>query len=111
MPVSIPHPLIVESDKVSPELSFFQDEQPQLPHPFLLGFVLQSLAQLCCPSLDSLQPLSVLPELDTELKEWPHQYRGKFTYYIMYQLSDIHKPLQAGWEATAAPDQGFPATV
>lgn len=31
-------------------------------------------------------------------------------YYAMYQLSDIHKHLQAGWETTAAPAQGFPAT-
>ncbi|KAK4815016.1 hypothetical protein QYF61_013468 [Mycteria americana] len=34
-------------------------KQPQLPQPLLISLVLQTLPQLRCPSLDTLQPLNV----------------------------------------------------
>ncbi|KAK4824310.1 hypothetical protein QYF61_013055 [Mycteria americana] len=44
--------VVVESDKVSPQPPFLQAKQPQFPQPLLTGLVLQTLHQLCCPSLD-----------------------------------------------------------
>jgi len=69
----------VESDKVSPQ-PLLQTEQPQLPQPLLSRLVLQTPPQPRCPSLDTLQPLSVLlvvrgPELNTALEARPHQRR------------------------------------
>ncbi|TRZ12529.1 hypothetical protein HGM15179_014580 [Zosterops borbonicus] len=70
---------VVESDKVTPEPLFLQTKQPQLPQPLLRGFVLQTLHQLHCPSLDTLQHLCALLlqglELDREPEEWPPQCR------------------------------------
>jgi len=62
--------VVVESDEVSPQLPLLQTEQPQLPQPLLMGFVLQTPPQPGCPALDTLQPLHVLlgvrgPELNT----------------------------------------------
>ncbi|KAK4822890.1 hypothetical protein QYF61_021109 [Mycteria americana] len=37
----------------------FQAKQPQFPQPLLISLVLQTLPQLRCPSLDTLQPLNV----------------------------------------------------
>ncbi|KAK4822442.1 hypothetical protein QYF61_015189 [Mycteria americana] len=50
---------VVESDKVSPQPPFLQAKQPQFPQPLLIRLVLQTLHQLCCPSLDTLQHLNV----------------------------------------------------
>ena len=47
----------VESSKVSPEPPPLQAEQPQFPQLLLIRLVLQTLPQLRCPSLDTLQPL------------------------------------------------------
>ncbi|KAK4826112.1 hypothetical protein QYF61_005250 [Mycteria americana] len=56
----------------------FQAEQPQFPQPLLIRFVLQTLHQLRCPSLDTLQHLNVSlvvrgPKLNTVFEVWPHQ--------------------------------------
>ncbi|KAK4817079.1 hypothetical protein QYF61_027910, partial [Mycteria americana] len=47
------------SNKVSPQPPFLQAEQPQFPQPLPISLVLQTLHQLRCPSLDTLQPLNV----------------------------------------------------
>jgi len=64
--------VVVEREKVSPQPPLLQTEQPQFPQPLLTGLVLQTLHQLCCPSLDTLQPLNVFlvvrgPKLNTVL--------------------------------------------
>ncbi|KAJ7403049.1 CMP-N-acetylneuraminate-beta-galactosamide-alpha-2,3-sialyltransferase 1 [Pitangus sulphuratus] len=64
---------VVENDKVTPE-HLLQAKQPQFSQSLLKGLALQALRQLHCPSLDSLQDLSVLlevrgPELDTGVKK------------------------------------------
>ncbi|KAK4818569.1 hypothetical protein QYF61_014705 [Mycteria americana] len=74
------NPFIVESDEVSPQPPFLQAEQPQLPQPLPISLVLQTLPQLRCPSLDTLQPLNVSlvvggPTLNTAFKVRPHQCR------------------------------------
>ncbi|KAK4810176.1 hypothetical protein QYF61_010949 [Mycteria americana] len=56
----------------------FQAEQPQLPQPLPISLVLQTLHQLRCPSLDTLQPLNVSlvvggPKLNTVFEVRPHQ--------------------------------------
>ncbi|KAK4831253.1 hypothetical protein QYF61_016485 [Mycteria americana] len=51
--------VVVESNKVSPQPPFLQAKQPQFPQPLLIGLVLQTLHQLRCPSLDTLQHLNV----------------------------------------------------
>ena len=50
---------VVKNNKVSPEPPHLQTEQSQLPQPFLIRPVLQTPHQLHCPSLDTLQGLSV----------------------------------------------------
>ncbi|KAK4830776.1 hypothetical protein QYF61_013609 [Mycteria americana] len=81
-----PHPsttsfqVVVESDKVSPQLPFLQAKQPQFPQPLIIRLVLQTLHQLRCPSLDTLQHLNVSlvvrgPKLNTVFEVWPHQCR------------------------------------
>ncbi|KAK4827408.1 hypothetical protein QYF61_017838, partial [Mycteria americana] len=72
--------VVVESDKVSPQPPFLQAKQPQFPQPLLIRLVLQSLHQLRCPSLDSLQHLHVSlvvggPKLNTVFEVRPHQGR------------------------------------
>ena len=47
--------IVVESNKVSPQLSLFQTEQPQFPQPLLIRLVLQTPHQPHCPTLDTLQ--------------------------------------------------------
>ncbi|KAJ7410128.1 hypothetical protein WISP_110967 [Willisornis vidua] len=60
--------VVVESDKVTPESPFHQTMHLQLPHQLLIRPVLQTLHQLCCTSLDSLEHFNVVPELkDSEL--------------------------------------------
>ncbi|KAK4809582.1 hypothetical protein QYF61_025025 [Mycteria americana] len=50
---------VEESNKVSPQPPFLQAKQPQFPQLLPISLVLQTLPQLCCPSLDTLQPLNV----------------------------------------------------
>ncbi|KAK4824605.1 hypothetical protein QYF61_016874 [Mycteria americana] len=69
--------VVVESDKVSPEPPLLQINQHQFPQPLLIRLVLQTLHQLCCPSLDTLQHLNVLlvvrgPKLNTVVKGDDH---------------------------------------
>ncbi|KAK4831972.1 hypothetical protein QYF61_020355 [Mycteria americana] len=71
---------VVESDEVSPQPPFLQAEQPQVPQPLPISLVLQTLPQLRCPSLDTLQPLNVSlgvrgPKLNTGFEVRPHQCR------------------------------------
>ncbi|KAK4814935.1 hypothetical protein QYF61_006290 [Mycteria americana] len=71
---------VVESDEVSPQPPFLQAEQPQVPQPLPISLVLQTLPQLRCPSLDTLQPLNVPlvvggPKLNTAFEVRPHQCR------------------------------------
>jgi len=61
-------------------LSLLQIEQAQLPHPVLIGEVLQSFDRLRGPPLDPLQQLYWLhvlgaPGLDAILQMWPHRDR------------------------------------
>ncbi|KAK4827071.1 hypothetical protein QYF61_014145 [Mycteria americana] len=58
----------------------FQAKQPQFPQPLLTRLVLQTLHQLPCPSLDTLQHLNVFlvvrgPKLNTGFEVRPHQCR------------------------------------
>ncbi|KAK4824048.1 hypothetical protein QYF61_009639 [Mycteria americana] len=71
---------VVESDKVSPQPPFLQAEQPQFPQPLLIRLLLQTLPQLRCPSLHTLQHLNVSlvvggPKLNTVFEVQPHQCR------------------------------------
>ncbi|KAK4812626.1 hypothetical protein QYF61_011497 [Mycteria americana] len=70
--------IVVESDEVSPQPPSLQAEQPQVPQPLPISLVLQTLPQLRCPSLDTLQPLNVSlgvrgPTLNTAFEVRPHQ--------------------------------------
>ncbi|KAK4825244.1 hypothetical protein QYF61_025643 [Mycteria americana] len=51
--------VVAESDKVSPQPPLLQAKQPQLPQPLLIRLLLQTLHQLHCPSLDTVQHLNV----------------------------------------------------
>ncbi|KAK4813748.1 LOW QUALITY PROTEIN: hypothetical protein QYF61_023684 [Mycteria americana] len=82
----------VESDEVSPQPPFLQAQQPQFPQPLPIRLVLQTLHQLRCPSLDTLQPLNVSlgvrgPKLNTAFEVRPHQCRVQ---------GDNHFPTPAG---------------
>ncbi|KAK4817223.1 LOW QUALITY PROTEIN: hypothetical protein QYF61_004134 [Mycteria americana] len=75
-----PQPPFRQFDEVSPQPSFLQAEQSQLPQPLLIRLLLQTLPQLRCPSLDTLQPLNVSlgvrsPTLNTAFEVRPHQCR------------------------------------
>ncbi|KAK4826991.1 hypothetical protein QYF61_013091 [Mycteria americana] len=72
--------VVVESDEVSPQPPFLQAKQSQLPQPLLIRLLLQTLHQLRCPSLDTLQHLNVSlvvggPKLNTVFEVRPHQCR------------------------------------
>ncbi|KAK4823411.1 hypothetical protein QYF61_001785 [Mycteria americana] len=69
-------------EETDPHLSTtsFQAKQSQLPQPLLIRLVLQTLHQLRCPSLDTLQHLNVPlvvrgPKLNTVFEVRPHQCR------------------------------------
>ncbi|KAK4817694.1 hypothetical protein QYF61_025786 [Mycteria americana] len=69
-------------EETDPHLSTtsFQAKQPQVPQPLLIRLVLQTLHQLRCPSLDTLQHLNVSlvvggPKLNTAFEVRPHQCR------------------------------------
>ncbi|KAK4808361.1 hypothetical protein QYF61_026964 [Mycteria americana] len=87
---SLPHPIEGErslnkevqpyTGKVSERTRIPVAEQPQLPQPLPISLVLQTLPQLRCPSLDTLQPLNVPlvvrgPKLNTAFEVRPHQCR------------------------------------
>jgi len=68
----------VEIDKTTLEPPLTHTKQSQLTQPLLIRLVLQTLHQLCCPSLDTLQGLDIFIvvrglKLNTVLKVWPHQ--------------------------------------
>ncbi|KAK4823743.1 hypothetical protein QYF61_006012 [Mycteria americana] len=72
-------------EETDPHLSTtsFQAKQSQLPQPLLIRLLLQTLHQLCCPSLDTLQHLNVSlvvkgPKLNTVFEVRPHQCRAAF---------------------------------
>ncbi|KAK4826468.1 LOW QUALITY PROTEIN: hypothetical protein QYF61_009195 [Mycteria americana] len=71
--------VVVESNKVSPQPPFLQAKQSQFPQPPLIRLLLQTLHQLRCPSLDTLQHLNVSlvggPKLNTVFEVRPHQCR------------------------------------
>ncbi|KAK4832354.1 hypothetical protein QYF61_021953, partial [Mycteria americana] len=72
--------VVVESDEVSPQPPFLQAKQSQLPQPLLIRLLLQTLHQLRCPSLDTLQHLNIPlvvggPKLNTGFEVRPHQCR------------------------------------
>ncbi|KAK4822062.1 hypothetical protein QYF61_008871 [Mycteria americana] len=84
--------VVEESDKVSPQPPFLQAKQSQLPQPLLIRLLLQTLHQLRCPSLDTLQHLNVSlvvggPKLNTGFEVRPHQCRVQ---------GDDHFPSPAG---------------
>ncbi|KAK4825250.1 hypothetical protein QYF61_025649 [Mycteria americana] len=69
-------------EETDPHLSTtsFQAKQPQFPQPLLIRLLLQTLHQLRCPSLDTLQHLNVPlvvggPKLNTVFEVRPHQCR------------------------------------
>ncbi|KAK4830691.1 hypothetical protein QYF61_012860 [Mycteria americana] len=62
----------------APSMEVFKAKQPQLPQLILIRLVLQTLHQLRCPSLDTLQHLNVSlvvggPKLNTGFEVQPHQ--------------------------------------
>ncbi|KAK4824520.1 hypothetical protein QYF61_016100 [Mycteria americana] len=72
-------------EETNPHLSTtsFQTKQPQFPQPLFIRLVLQTLHQLRCPSLDTLQHLNVPlvvggPKLNTAFEMRPHQCRAAF---------------------------------
>ncbi|KAK4810625.1 hypothetical protein QYF61_007362 [Mycteria americana] len=72
--------VVEESDKVSPQPPFLQAKQSQLPQPLLIRLLLQTLHQLRCPSLHTLQYLNIPlvvggPKLNTVVEVRPHQCR------------------------------------
>lgn len=56
--------VVVERNKVIPELLFLYAEQPLLPQLLLIG--LQTLHQICYPSVDTLQH----PNIFLRVKKW-----------------------------------------
>ncbi|KAK4832707.1 hypothetical protein QYF61_025168, partial [Mycteria americana] len=69
--------VVVERDKVSPQPPFLQAKQPQFPQPLLIRLLLQTLHQLRCCSLDTLQHLNVSlvvrgPKLNTVFEGHDH---------------------------------------
>ncbi|KAK4807435.1 hypothetical protein QYF61_001986 [Mycteria americana] len=71
---------LVESEEVSPQPPFLQAEQAQGPQPLPISLVLQTLPQLRCPSLGTLQYLNIPlvvggPKLNTVFEVQPHQCR------------------------------------
>ncbi|KAK4828228.1 hypothetical protein QYF61_024723 [Mycteria americana] len=81
--------VVVESEKVSPQPPFLRAKQPQFPQPLLIRLLLQTLHQLHCPSLDTLQHLNVslVVRVNTVFEVWPHQYQVQ---------GDNHFPSPAG---------------
>ncbi|KAK4812358.1 LOW QUALITY PROTEIN: hypothetical protein QYF61_018808 [Mycteria americana] len=83
---------VVESSKFSPHTPFLQAKQPQFPQPLPISLVLQTLPQLRCSSLDTLQPPNVSlvvrgPKLNTVVEVQPHQCQVQ---------GDDHCPSPAG---------------
>ena len=87
------------TEKVPPQPSLLQTEQPQLPQPLLSRLVLQTLHKPRCPSLDTLQPLHVL--LGVRGPNWTQhsrcsltsaEYRGTITSLLLLALYSWYKP-------------------
>jgi len=73
-----PFQITVENKKVFPQPPLLQTKQPQFSQLLLIRLALQTLHQLRCPSLDTLQHLNILfvvraPKLNTLFEVWPHQ--------------------------------------
>ena len=68
--------VVVESNKVSPELPLLQTKQSQFPQSLLLSFVLQIPHQLCCSCLHTVQGLNVLY---WGARNWTHCSRCSLT--------------------------------
>ncbi|KAK4816653.1 hypothetical protein QYF61_019630 [Mycteria americana] len=69
--------VVGESDEVSPQPPFLQPKQRHFPQPLLIRLLLQTLHQLRCPSLDTLQHLNVSlvvrgPKLNTVFEGHDH---------------------------------------
>ncbi|KAK4829607.1 hypothetical protein QYF61_005707 [Mycteria americana] len=69
--------VVEESDKVSPQPPLLQAKQSQLPQPLLIRLLPQTLHQLRCPSLDTLQHLNIPlvvrgPKLNTGFEGHDH---------------------------------------
>ncbi|KAK4828653.1 hypothetical protein QYF61_000301 [Mycteria americana] len=73
----------------------FQAKQPQFPQPLLIRLVLQTLHQLRCPSLDTLQHLHVFlvvrgPKLNTVFESLPtlQQINTPAQFAVVYKLTE-----------------------
>ncbi|KAK4829679.1 hypothetical protein QYF61_005972 [Mycteria americana] len=78
----------------SPLSLLFQAKQSQVPQPLPISLVLQTLPQLRCPSLDTLQPLNVSlgvggPTLNTAFEVRPHQCRVQGTITALVLLATL----------------------
>ncbi|KAK4813572.1 hypothetical protein QYF61_010497 [Mycteria americana] len=72
--------VVIRDARVRGPRCLWQAEQPQVPQPLLIRLVLQTLHQLRCPSLDTLQHPNVSlgvrgPTLNTVFEVRPHQCR------------------------------------
>ena len=87
-------PVVVENTKVSPQPPCLQTKHPQFCQPLLTRLVLQTLHQLCCPSLDTLQHLNVFLvvrglKLDTLFKMQPHQCQVQGDDHFLVLLATL----------------------
>lgn len=75
-----------------PEPPFIQAKQLQLFQPFFIWLLLQTLDQLCCPSLDSLQHLNVLSWSEESVTGHWTLRCGKTSYHftIFFPLVTSH---------------------
>jgi len=103
--------VVVDSDKVSSQLPFLQAKQLQFPQALLKKLVLQALHQPHCPSLDTLQHLSVLLLVRCHVvRTWylrcsltSAEYRGKITSLLLLAtLSRIEARMRSAFLATWA---------
>jgi len=92
-----PLKVLKDHNKVSPEPSRLQADQPQLSQPFLRGEVFNPCDHFCGPPLDPLQQLHVLlvlrvPELDTGLPVGSHQRGGMLSPGSSLRSTDVPLP-------------------
>ncbi|KAK4831083.1 hypothetical protein QYF61_015281 [Mycteria americana] len=96
------HPHILKGcNKVSPEPSLLQAEQPQLSQPFLIGDVFHPSDHFCGPPLDPLQQVHVFPvlrapELDAVLQVGSHQSRVEGQNHLPRPAG--HASFDAAWD-------------
>ena len=88
----------------SPEFPLLQDYQPHLPQQLLTGLVFQIPHQPCCLSLDSFQPLHVLPKLGSQ--NWTQhsrccptsaEHRGRITALVLLATPFLIHRSSRGW--------------